>query len=149
MRLIVQRVSKAEVTVNGKVVGKIGKGLFVLLGVKAGDGREDADYLAEKLLKLRVMVDKKDKMNLAVKDVKGSFLVVSQFTLYADISKGNRPSFIKAAEPREAQDLYEYFVAKLRENSLKVDMGSFGDYMEIDAKVDGPVTILLDSSRNE
>lgn len=147
MKLVVQRVNKATVTVNGKVVGEIGKGLFILLGVSQDDDEKDADMLAEKLFKLRVMADEKDKINRTVKDVEGSFLVVSQFTLYADASKGNRPSFIKAAEPEKAKGLYEYFVDKLKKNGIKVKTGSFGDYMKIDTELDGPVTILFDSSR--
>lgn len=147
MKLVVQRVNKATVTMNRKVVGEIGKGLFVLLGVSQDDDEKDADMLAEKLFKLRVMADEKDKMNLSVKDVEGSFLVVSQFTLYADTSKGNRPSFVKAAEPEKAKGLYEYFVDKLKKNGIKVKTGSFGDYMKIDAEFDGPVTILFDSGR--
>ena len=147
MRLVVQRVNSAKVVVaeTGKVVGEIGKGLFVLLGVKDGDSEKDAKALAEKLAKLRVMADKKGKMNLSVKDVAVSVLVVSQFTLYADTSKGNRPSFIKAAEPGHAEKLYKHFVDKLKEKGVEVETGSFGEYMEIDAKLDGPVTIIIES----
>jgi D-tyrosyl-tRNA(Tyr) deacylase len=145
MRLIIQRVSKTSVRVKGKVVGEISEGLFVLVGVKKGDSLKDAEVLAEKLNKLRIMADKAGKMNLSVADVKGEFLVVSQFTLYADTSGGNRPSFINAAEPDEAQQIYEHFLSKLKEKGAKVETGSFGEYMEISADLDGPVTILLES----
>ena len=127
---------------DGKTVGKIGKGYFVLVGVKKGDSEKDAEMLAVKLLKLRVMADEEGKMNLALKDAGGEILVVSQFTLYADTSGGNRPSFINAGLPDEAKKIYEHFVAKLREGGVKVATGSFGDYMEISCVLDGPVTIL-------
>ncbi len=144
MRLVIQRVKKASVKVVGtdKIVGKIDKGLFVLVGVRKGDTLEDAEMLAVKLSKLRVMADEDDKMNLSVNDVKGQMLIVSQFTLYADTSGGNRPSFIGAALPDEAKKIYEHFVAKLKESGIKVETGSFGDYMEISTELDGPVTIL-------
>ncbi|MGB6882333.1 MAG: D-aminoacyl-tRNA deacylase [Microgenomates group bacterium] len=145
MRLVVQRVKKAEVSVveTGKVIGKINNGLFVLVGVKEGDTKKDAEKLAEKLSKLRVMADKEGKMNLSVTDVDGEVLAVSQFTLNADTSKGNRPSFIKAADPKLAQEIYEYFVTQLREKGIKVETGSFGAYMGIEAELDGPVTIII------
>ena len=143
MRLVIQRVGEASVKIeSGEVVGKIGKGLFVLVGVKVGDKLEDAEMLAAKLVKLRVMADKEGKMNLSVNDVGGEFLVVSQFTLHADTSGGNRPSFINAADPKVAKEIYNFFVEKLKTEHLKVEKGSFGDYMEINAKLDGPVTIL-------
>ena len=151
MRLIVQRVKKAEVKVKGKTAGKIGKGLFVLLGVKEGDTASNAEFLAEKLAKLRVMSDKSDKINLSVMDLTAqagthaSILVVSQFTLYADTMAGNRPSFIKAAKPDEAKKLYELFIEKLCEHRIEVQTGKFGEYMEINAELDGPVTIIVDS----
>ena len=144
MRLVISRVSHASVQVKGKIVGEIGKGLFVLVGVKKGDTEEMAHELAEKLSKLRVMADKEDKMNLSVKDIAGEILVVSQFTLYAETKGGNRPSFIQAAEPGVAKRIYEKFVTELREKGIKVATGSFGDYMEIEAFMDGPVTILLE-----
>jgi D-tyrosyl-tRNA(Tyr) deacylase len=154
MRLVVQRVNKASVSVKSEVVGKINKGLFVLVGVADGDTKEDAEALAEKLAKLRVMADEKGKMNLSVKDlpagrhgVGASVLAVSQFTLHADTSKGNRPSFIKAAEPKLAQKIYEHFVNKLKELGVKVQIGSFGDYMTINAELDGPVTLSLESDK--
>lgn len=144
MRLVVQRVKRAQVTSTstGKVLGKIGIGLFILLGVKKGDGENEVEILAQKLEKLRVMKDGQDKMNLSIKDVNGEILVVSQFTLNADTSGGNRPSFINAEEPEKARSLYELFIAKLRNSGIKVETGSFGDYMEISALLDGPVTIL-------
>ena len=118
--------------------------MLVLLGVKQGDAENDADILAEKLAKLRVMADEKEKMNLSVKDIDAEVLVVSQFTLYADTSGGNRPSFIKAAEPGLAEKLYKLFVSKLIGLRIKVETGSFGEYMEIDAELDGPVTIIME-----
>jgi D-tyrosyl-tRNA(Tyr) deacylase len=144
MRLVVQRVEKAKVirVSDQKIVGKIGRGLFVLVGFKKGDSEKDAETLAVKLSKLRIMSDKKEKMNLSVNDVGGKILVVSQFTLYADTSGGNRPSFIDAEEPKRARELYELFVSKLRETGISVETGSFGDYMKIEAILDGPVTIL-------
>ncbi len=150
MRLVIQRVKSASVKVVGteKTVGKIGKGLFVLVGVKKGDKTEDAGMLAVKVSKLRVMADENDKMNLTVSDVEGEFLVVSQFTLYADTSGGNRPSFINAALPDEAQKIYKHFVESLRKSlpaDGRVETGSFGDYMKIDAVLDGPVTIILEN----
>ena len=141
---MVQRVKKAQVkkVSNKEVVGEIGPGYFVLVGVGKGDTFKEAEMLAGRLLKLRVMPDKNDKMNLSLKDTGGELLVVSQFTLYADTSGGNRPSFINAALPEEARKVYEHFVIKLKESGLKVKTGSFGDYMEIDCLLDGPVTIL-------
>jgi D-tyrosyl-tRNA(Tyr) deacylase len=146
MRLVIQRVKKAKVLVKetGKVSGEIGKGLFILLGVKEGDSKEDAERLAEKLSKLRAMSDKEGKMNLSVGDVGGGILVVSQFTLYGDTSKGNRPSFTKAADPKLAEDIYKHFVAQLKEKGIEVETGKFGSYMEINADLDGPVTIIIE-----
>ena len=136
MKLVVQRVKTAKVD----IAGEIGAGLFVLVGIKRGDTKEQAKVLAEKLVKLRVMADAEDKMNLPAEN----FLIVSQFTLYADTSGGNRPSFIKAALPADAKEIYEHFVTKLRELGAKVATGSFGNYMKIDAVLDGPVTIVLE-----
>ncbi len=143
MKLVVQRVNRASVLVKGKTVGKIGKGYLVLLGVKKGDGEKEADYLSERLAKLRVMADKNDKMNLSLKDIDGEVLVVSQFTLHADTKKGNRPSFMNAGEPKRAEELYEYFIDSLKNQEIKVETGKFGAMMRIDAELDGPVTILL------
>lgn len=144
MRLVIQRVKNASVKARGITVGKIDKGLFVLLGIKKGDTERSAEILAEKLSKLRVMADDENKMNLSVKDVNAEILVVSQFTLYADTSGGNRPSFIHAGKPNLAKKIYERFVSKLKDNGVKVETGSFGDYMEISAELDGPVTIVLE-----
>ena len=143
-----QRVDQAEVKNEGKIVGKIKRGFFVLLGVSKGDKEEDALFLAEKLAKLRVMSDEKGKINLAVKDVEGKVLVVSQFTLYADTKGGNRPSFIKAAEPELALKLYNLFIEKLKNLGIEVETGKFGSYMKISLGLDGPVTIILDSNEN-
>jgi len=145
MRVVIQRVKKAKVSVKekNKVIGKINKGLFILMGVKEGDSKEEAEKLAEKISKLRIMADKEGKMNLSIKDVDGEVLVVSQFTLYADTRKGNRPSFIKAGVPELARDIYEHFVAQLKEEGIRVETGEFGAYMRIDTELDGPVTIIL------
>jgi D-tyrosyl-tRNA(Tyr) deacylase len=144
MKLVVQRVEKAKVisVETDKVLGEIGIGLFVLVGIKKGDSEKEVESLAQKLSKLRVMSDKAGKMNLSVNDVGGKILIVSQFTLHADTSGGNRPSFIDAEEPKRAKELYDFFIAKLKENGIIVEMGSFGDYMKIEAVLDGPVTIL-------
>lgn len=147
MRIVVQRVNKAKVTRvdDGVVVGEIKKGFLVLVGFKKGDTEEQVNFLADKLTKLRVMADTEDKMNLSLNEAGGSILVVSQFTLYADTSGGNRPSFIDAEDPPKARILYDLFVAKLRQNGLKVETGSFGDYMKIETEIDGPVTILYEN----
>ena len=143
MRLVVQRVARASVTVNNKVVGKIDKGLMVLVGIKNGDTEKEADYLAKKLVNLRIFEDENEKMNLSVQDVKGKLLLVSQFTLYGDASEGNRPSFIEAAKPEEANKLYEYFCNKCNEK-VEVQKGIFRAHMEVELINDGPVTILLE-----
>jgi len=147
MRLVIQRVKKAKVTDRDKkmLVGEIGNGLFVLVGIKKGDSKKEASYLVEKLIKLRVMSDRNEKMNLSIRDVKGEILVVSQFTLYGDTRGQNRPSFINAENPEKAEQLYDYFIEKLRELNIKVKTGSFGNYMEITPILDGPVTIIVDS----
>lgn len=144
VKLVIQRVKEARVRTGGNVIGEIGRGLFVLLGVGQEDKTEYVDILAERLGKLRIMADKEGKMNLSVKDVSGEILVVSQFTLYADTSGGNRPSFVKAAEPERARQVYERFLEELKAKDVKVATGSFGDYMEIEAVCDGPVTITLE-----
>lgn len=147
MRLVVQRVNKAAVLVvdSGKTVGEIGKGLLVLVGVKKGDTTKNAEILANKLAKLRVMADENDKMNLSVKDIKAEILAVSQFTLYANTNDGNRPSFIDAELPGKAKEIYEYFVNTLKNLGIKTEIGSFGDYMKIESELDGPVTIILEN----
>jgi len=145
MRLVIQRVKEASVRVVGrdKIVGEIGNGLLILIGVGEGDNKKDAEAMAQKLSKLRIMSDTEGKMNLSVKDIEGEILAVSQFTLYADTSGGNRPSFIKAAKPVKAREIYDYFVVKLKDLGVKVKTGEFGSYMKIKAELDGPVTILL------
>lgn len=147
MRLIVQRVSLGRVVVQKtqKEVAKIAKGLLVLVGVREGDEEREAEALAEKLVKLRIMSDAKGKMNMSIKDTGGEILVVSQFTLYADTSGGNRPSFIKAADPLLAKKLYERFVEKLKSWEIPIETGSFGEYMEVSLVNDGPVTIILET----
>ncbi len=146
MKLVVQRVKKASVTrvSDQKVVGRIDLGLFVLVGFKKGDTDETVELLADKLSKLRVMSDENEKMNKSVSEVGGKMLIVSQFTLYADTKGGNRPSFINAEDPEKAKKLYEFFISKLKSNGIIVETGSFGDYMQIEAVLDGPVTILYD-----
>ena len=144
MRLVIQRVKKSRVLGQGETVGKIGKGLFVLLGVGKKDTEKDARILAEKLVKMRIMADEQGKMNLSVKEVSAEILVVSQFTLYADTSGGNRPSFIQAADPETAEKIYNFFVQSIKEQGINVQTGSFGNYMEIEAVLDGPVTIILE-----
>jgi D-tyrosyl-tRNA(Tyr) deacylase len=145
MRLVVQRVKSASVETGGKTVGKISKGYLVLLGVNKDDGLDDVLDLAEKLYKLRIMPDSKNKMNLNLKDSNGEVLLVSQFTLYADTSRGNRPSFVAAAAGEKAEKLYNRFIRKLKEMGLYVQTGKFGSYMDISAHLDGPVTIILES----
>jgi D-tyrosyl-tRNA(Tyr) deacylase len=144
MKLVIQRVTNASVSVNGEVVGKIGLGLCVLVGIKTGDTQKKADFLAMKLSKLRVMSDAAGKMNLSIKDVAGAVLVVSQFTLYGDTRGGNRPSFITAAPPEVSEPLYEYFVAQVKSLGMNVATGKFGADMQIAADIDGPVTIILE-----
>ncbi len=145
MKLVVQRVKTASVKTDGKVVGQIDKGLFILVGVGIGDTVKKAEDLAKKVAKLRIMSDENDKMNLSVKDVSGEILAVSQFTLYADTSAGNRPSFVKAEEPEKARQIYEHFVEVLKNEGIQVETGKFGAYMFIDPVLDGPVTIVLES----
>lgn len=144
MKIVIQRVKNAQVEVEGNVVGKIEQGFLVLLGVKHTDTRKEADYLVKKLCKLRVFTDENDKMNLGLKDIGGELLIVSQFTLYADCSQGNRPSFIKAAKPEQANELYEYFCSECEKNDIKVEKGIFGADMKISLLNDGPVTIIIE-----
>lgn len=147
MRAVIQRVSRAQVTVHGQITGEIGPGLLVLLGVGAGDTPEDADYLAEKTIGLRIFEDPDGKMNLSVADVSVALLVVSQFTLYGDVRRGKRPSFDAAAPPQPARELYEYFVEKIRAAGLRCETGRFQEMMQVELVNDGPVTILLDSKK--
>ena len=144
MKIVVQRVQNAEVKVENETVGKINKGFLVLLGVTKGDTKENADYLVKKLCKLRVFRDENDKMNLSLKDVNGELLIVSQFTLYADCTQGNRPSLINAAGPEEANELYEYFCEECKKNGIKVEKGIFGADMKVSLLNDGPVTIIIE-----
>ena len=144
MKLVIQRVKYAKVEVENEIVGKIGQGFLVLLGVGPDDTKETADYLVQKLIKLRVFEDGNGKMNLALKDINGELLIVSQFTLYADCTGGNRPSFTLAAKPDKANELYEYFISKCEEENVKVDHGIFGADMKVELLNDGPVTIILE-----
>ena len=145
MRLVVQRVKYASVEVDKKVVGKIDEGFLVLIGIAPEDTTENADYLVKKLTNLRVFEDENDKMNLSIKDIDGELLLISQFTLYADCSQGNRPSFTNAAKPDKANELYEYFIDKCKkENIKKVETGIFGADMKVELLNNGPVTILLE-----
>jgi D-aminoacyl-tRNA deacylase len=147
MRAVVQRVSRARVTVKGETAGEIGLGLLVLLGVGAGDTRTEADYLAEKTIGLRIFEDAGGKMNLSVAEVGGALLVVSQFTLYGDARRGKRPSFDGAAPPEQARELYEYFVEKVRASGVRLETGRFQETMQVELVNEGPVTILLDSGK--
>ena len=146
MRVVLQRCSRAEVRIDGETVGKIGKGFLLLVGITEGDTTVQADLIAKKAAQMRVFEDAEGKMNLSLNDVDGAILSISQFTLYADCKKGNRPSFIRAARPETAEPLYDYFNERLRtEYGIKVETGRFGADMKVDFINDGPVTILLDS----
>lgn len=144
MKLVVQRVSNAKVEVDNKIIGQIEKGFLVLLGVGPEDNKEIADFLVDKLCNLRVFKDENRKMNLSIKDIEGELLIVSQFTLYADCKKGNRPSFANAAKPEIANELYEYFIEKCKSKVKKVEHGEFGADMKVKLLNDGPVTIILE-----
>ena len=146
MRVVVQRVKKASVEIEGQLVGDIQKGLLVLLGIEHDDGQDDAKYLIQKLTQLRIFSDADGKMNLSIQDISGQFLVVSQFTLHAATRKGNRPSYIRAARPEQAIPLYEYFLAELQKlSTTEVQTGRFGADMQVSLVNDGPVTIIIDS----
>jgi len=147
MRAVVQRVSRAQVTVDGVVTGRIDRGILVLLGVSRGDTPVAADYLADKIAGLRIFEDPQGRMNLPVADIGGAVLVVSQFTLLGDVRRGKRPSFDDAAPPEEARQLYEYFVERIRAAGLPCQTGRFQEMMEVELVNDGPVTILLDSTK--
>lgn len=143
MKFIVQRVNKSQVEVEEKIVGKIDKGFMVLIGITHNDTKEIADFLVKKLINLRVFEDKNGKMNLSLKDVQGSLLLISQFTLYADCSSGNRPSFTNAAKPEFANELYEYIIEECKKQVPNVQTGIFGADMQVSLVNDGPVTIIL------
>ena len=145
MRVVVQRVKHASVTIDDTVNGKIDAGFLVLLGITSTDTSQDVDYLVKKVCNLRVFTDENDKMNLSLKDVNGSLLIISQFTLYGDCSHGNRPSFIDAAKPDIAIPLYEYFISECKKNISLVETGIFGADMKVELLNDGPVTIIIDS----
>ncbi|HWT02923.1 MAG TPA: D-aminoacyl-tRNA deacylase [Pyrinomonadaceae bacterium] len=147
MRAVLQRVTRASVRVGGETVGQIGRGLVVLLGVARDDAEQDVEYLAEKIAALRVFDDAEGRMNLAVAEVEGALLVVSQFTLYGDVRRGRRPSWIEAAPPETAEPLYEAFVKAASARVARVETGSFRAMMEVELVNDGPVTILLDSRK--
>ena len=145
MKALLQRVTGATVSVAGEVVGRIGRGLVIFVGVASGDTEKDTPYLIQKIINLRIFSDEAGKFNLSALDIKGELLVVSQFTLLADTSKGRRPSFIEAAPPAQAEELFEQFVEQARATGLKVATGRFQQYMQVEIHNDGPVTILLDS----
>jgi len=146
MRALLQRVAKSSVTVNGEVVGDIVGGLLVLLGVADADCEKDAEYLADKIVNLRIFSDEQSKFNLSALQVNGELLVISQFTLFADTRKGRRPSFTSAALPEKAGRLYGHFITRLKQTGLKVESGEFGAHMMVEIVNDGPVTIMLDSA---
>lgn len=146
MKAVIQRVKRAAVTVDGETVGKVGEGYMILVGVQDGDTDADAELLARKTANLRVFTDENDKMNRSILDIGGEVLAISQFTLCADVKKGNRPSFVKAAAPEEANRLYELFCDELLKNGVKkVEKGVFGAHMEVELLNNGPVTILYDT----
>jgi D-tyrosyl-tRNA(Tyr) deacylase len=145
MKALVQRVSRASVSVNDKIVGEIGPGLVVFLGVAQGDSKEDASYLANKVVNLRIFADEASKFALSALETRGDILIISQFTLLADSRKGRRPSFTEAAPPNLAEELYEFFVGQVRSTGLKVETGLFQEHMLVEIYNDGPVTISLES----
>ena len=145
MKALLQRVTSASVSIAGEIVGRIGQGLVVFVGVANGDTEKDAQYLAQRTVNLRIFADDAGRFNLSAVDIKGELLVVSQFTLLADTKKGRRPSFIEAAPPAQAEELFERFLEQVRTSGLKVETGRFQQHMEVEIHNDGPVTILLDS----
>ncbi len=147
MRAVIQRVSMAEVFVDNQKISSIGEGIVVFLGIKTGDQYSDLEYMVRKITRLRIFEDEKGKMNSSILDVGGDVLVVSQFTLYGDCRRGNRPSFDKAAGSTEAEEIYRSFIDRLKEEGLNVKEGSFGSFMKVSLKNNGPVTILLDSEK--
>lgn len=150
MRVVVQRVSQASVRIDGKTHGMIERGMMVLLGIENEDDQSDADWLIQKLIGLRIFSDEEEKMNYSIREIKGRFLVVSQFTLHASTKKGNRPSYIRAARPEKAVSLYNYFIRELGiQYGDKIESGVFGADMKVSLVNDGPVTILMDSKNRE
>lgn len=147
MRAVIQRVKNASVKIDGRVNGEAGEGLLIFLGVGKGDADADLKYIADKILGLRIFEDENGKMNRSVTDISGDLLIISQFTLYGDCRKGKRPSFDGAMPPKEAEEMYESFVAYMRESGLKTETGEFGADMKVELLNDGPVTIILDSSK--
>jgi D-tyrosyl-tRNA(Tyr) deacylase len=145
MKLVVQRVSHASVTVDGNVVGKINEGLMILIGAKKGDTEKDVEYCVEKALNLRIFTDENDKMNLSVKDIQGELLLISQFTLYGNTSHGRRPDFMEAELPDRANELYELFIERSKQSGLKVQTGIFGADMKVELLNNGPVTLIVES----
>ena len=145
MKFVIQRVAHASVTVDGKVLGKIDKGFVVLIGISETDNETIADKMIQKLINLRIFEDENGKTNLALKDVDGELLLISQFTLYADCRKGNRPSFVKAGSPDKANKMYQYIISKCREEIVVVQEGKFGADMKVELLNDGPFTVILDS----
>lgn len=147
MRFVIQRVMNSKVTIDGKIRGQIGKGFMVLIGVGEGDNVETADKMIHKMINLRIFEDENGKTNLGLKDVSGSLLLISQFTLYADCKRGNRPSFVKAGDPDMAKSLYEYIISKCKNEIEVVEQGEFGADMKVELVNDGPFTVLLDSDK--
>ncbi len=148
MKFVIQRVKNASVTIENNVVGKIGNGFLVLIGIANSDTKEIADAMVKKLINLRIFKDSQDKMNLSIKDINGSLLLVSQFTLYADCTHGNRPGFTLAAKPDFANELYKYIIVQCQKYGVPVQAGEFGADMKVNLLNDGPVTIILDSNEN-
>jgi D-tyrosyl-tRNA(Tyr) deacylase len=145
MKALVQRVTTASVSVSGRVIGKIGQGLVVLLGIARADSEEDARYLANKIINLRIFADQASEIALSAREIEGEILVVSQFTLLADLRKGRRPSFTEAAPPDKAKELYQFFIDQVRSTGLKVETGVFQEHMLVEIHNDGPVTLMLES----
>ena len=148
MRAVVQRVTYSNVKVDGNIVGEINRGFNVLIGISKEDTEEDMKYIKDKLINLRVFEDENNKMNLSLSDIQGELLIISQFTLYGDVRKGRRPNFMIALGGNEAKVFYDKFIESMKETGLKIETGIFGADMKVDIKNDGPVTILLDSSKN-
>ena len=149
MRVVLQRVSEASVSINNAIQGNISHGLLVLVGIEESDTKEDADWLVQKITQMRIFSDEEGKMNLSLKEINGSLLIISQFTLHASTKKGNRPSFIKAARPEQAIPLYEYFIESCKTEIDEVQTGIFGADMKVSLVNDGPVTIVMDSKNRE